>query len=352
MKEALLYEAKEKNVVRCTACKQFCTVADGDTGLCGVRQNLKGKLYLLVYGKAASAGIDPIEKKPLYHFLPGSKIFSLGTVGCNFACSFCQNWSISQVTRDLRKQLQNEKKPELMEVEINKMGYELSPERIVDICQEKNVKSIAYTYNEPAIFLEYAHDTSQLASKHDVRGVFVTNGYESEEALMKMKGLLHAMNIDLKSFSDAFYKEMCQARLEPVLETIKLAYKMGIWLEITTLLVPGKNDSPDELKQIAEFIAGIDKGIPWHISAFHPDYKLADVLRTSRGSLESAYDIGKGAGLHHIYVGNVVDEKRNTTYCPECGAGLIRRSGYSLTVEDFEHGNCMKCNAKVPGVWV
>lgn len=351
MHEAMLYEKLNANRVRCTACRQFCTIANGHTGLCGVRLNRDGKLYLLVYGKTASAGIDPIEKKPLFHFLPGSPIFSIGTVGCNFGCSFCQNWNISQVTRELRLRLMKEKKLDLMEVKVAELGYNLSPERIVETCVEKQIPAIAYTYNEPAVFFEYAYDTSKLAHEKNVLGVFVSNGYESEKALKKIKPYLEAMNIDLKSFSDDFYKKLCQARIEPVLETIKLAHKLGIWLELTTLIIPGKNDSKDELKQIAGFIAELSKDIPWHLSAFYPCYKMLDVPRTSRSALEKAYDLGKEAGLNHVYVGNVIDMERSSTYCPKCGVPLIRRTNYSVAMEQFKDGKCTKCGANIPGVW-
>lgn len=351
MHEAMLYEKVKDKTVRCTACRQSCTIPDGQTGLCGVRLNRDGRLYLLVYGKTASAGIDPIEKKPLFHFLPGTPIFSIGTVGCNFGCLFCQNWTISQVTRELRLKLMREKKLELMEAKVDEFGYALSPQTIVESCVEKQIPSIAYTYNEPAVFFEYAYDTSKLAHEKGIKGVFVSNGYESEEALRKVKPYLEAMNIDLKSFSDDFYRKICQARLEPVLETIKLAHKLGIWVELTTLVIPGKNDSDDELRQIAEFISGLDKDMPWHLSGFYPCHKMLDVPSTGRNSLEKAYDIGKGAGLRYVYVGNMIDVERSSTYCPKCGALLIRRLGFSADVEQFKAGKCTKCGMKIPGVW-
>jgi len=351
MHEAILYKKLSNNKVQCTACKQNCIILPDNTGICDIRQNKDGKLYLLVYGKAASFNIDPIEKKPLYHFLPKTEIFSLGTVGCDFSCGFCQNWDISQITKDLKNRLLREKKTADIDVEISKFGYELPPEKIVEICMEKNIPGIAYTYNEPSIFFEYAYDTAKLAGKKGIKNVFVTNGYETEEALKLLKPYLDGMNIDLKSFNDEFYKKICKARLQPVLDTIKLAYKLGIWIEITTLIIPGKNDSDEELKKIADFISNIGKNIPWHVTAFHPDYKMTDVPSTSYTVLDKAHTIGKKAGLNYIYVGNILDDKHSNTYCPRCNTLLIKRSGFFASIENFENGICKKCNEKIAGIW-
>ncbi len=351
MHEAILYQKLENERVLCTACKQKCTIASNYTGLCGVRQNKQGKLYLLVYGKPSAVNIEPVEKKPLFHFLPGTEIFSLGTVGCNFGCSFCQNFDISQVTRDLRIKLLKEKKPELADVEVGKFGYELPPEKIIDICLENGIPSIAYTYNEPVIFFEYLYDTSKLAYENGIKNVFVSNGYESDEALQLIRPYLSAMNIDLKAFTNEFYNKICQARLEPVLETIKKVHELEIWVELTTLIIPGKNDSYEELKNIANFIVGIDKNIPWHVSAFHPDYKMMDVPPTTHASLIKAYNIGKKSGLNYVYIGNMLDEEHSSTYCPGCSALLIRRNGYFVTIENFDEGKCGECGEKIQGVW-
>jgi len=349
MKKAVLFE-KENGRVRCLACKQRCLIAEGYTGICGVRQNVGGKLFLLVYGKASAVNVDPVEKKPLYHFLPGTPIFSIGTVGCNFACSFCQNWDLSQATKELRLKLLREKSPELIGVEVTRFGYDLPPERIVSICLEQGIPSIAYTYNEPVIFFEYLYDTARLAKEKGLRNVMVSNGYESEEALELLKDCVDAMNIDLKSFSDEFYKELCKARLQPVLDTIKKVHELGIWLEVTTLVIPGRNDSEEELRSIASFIASIDKNIPWHVTAFHPAYKLRDAERTSHESLVKAYSIGRGEGLRFVYVGNVVDEERSTTYCPRCEEPVVKRGGYEVSLH-LEGGACKKCKERIPGVW-
>ncbi len=351
MHEAILYKKLGNNKVACTACRQGCIISQDDTGICGVRQNKNGRLYLLVYGKASSFNIDPIEKKPLYHFMPATEIFSLGTVGCNFSCSFCQNWDISQITKELRSKLLKEKKIANIDLEISKFGYELPPEKIVEICAEKNIPGVAYTYNEPSIFFEYACDTAKLSSKKGIKNVFVTNGYETEESLKLIKPYLDAMNIDLKSFNDEFYRKICKAKLQPVLETIKLAYRLGIWIEITTLIIPGKNDSDAELKKIAGFISGIDKNIPWHITAFHPDYKMTDIPSTSDATLHKAYDIGKKAGLKYVYVGNILDDEHSGTHCPECNTLLIKRSGYFVEIKNLKDGKCKKCGSKIPGVW-
>ena len=351
MHEATLYEKRSGGTVRCTACRHYCVIADKQTGICGVRQNVGGKLYLLVYGRAASVAVDPIEKKPLHHFLPGTSILSLGTVGCNFGCRFCQNWGISQVTREMRAEFLKKKTPELMGAQVSALGYDLAPEKIVGMCAERGLPSIAFTYNEPAIFFEYAYDTAKLAHERGIRSVFVSNGYESEEALTAIRPYLDAMNIDLKSFSEKFYSGLCQAKLAPVLETIRLAHRLGIWVELTTLLIPGKNDSEDELRQIAGFIAGISKDIPWHISAFHPDYKMEDVPATGRASLERAYAIGKSAGLRFVYVGNVLDDEHSSTLCPQCGTPLIERRGYDVTLAGLKDGACAKCGERIPGVW-
>ena len=351
MKECILYKKLENNKVQCTACRQSCIIASDNTGICGVRQNKSGKLYLLVYGKAVSAHFDPVEKKPLYHFLPNTEIFSFGTVGCNFACDFCQNWDISQITKDLRSNLLREKKIAQMDVEVSKFGYELPPKKIVDICVEENAKSIAYTYNEPTIFFEYLYDTSKLAVEKGIKNVLVTNGYESDEALNLLKPYISAMNIDLKSFNGDFYKKICKAKLPLVLETIKLAHKLGIWIEITTLIIPGKNDSDAELKQIADFIAGIDKNIPWHVTAFHPYYKMGNIPHTSYNALDNAYNIGKKSGLNYVYIGNIDGDERSNTYCPKCSSLLIKRNGYHIHIENFDNGKCLKCNEKIAGVW-
>lgn len=286
---AILFKQLSSEKVQCLACAHHCVIADGKTGICGVRKNVKGELDLLVYGKPVAIHVDPIEKKPLYHFLPGTEILSLGTFGCNFRCSFCQNADISQVrTHDAYS-----------------MTRLIEPSEIIQMALKYKTPSIAYTYNEPTIFVEYAHDIMALAREAGLKNVFVSNGYESMETWEYIGPYLDAINIDLKSFSDEFYKKQCGARLQPVLDSIKECHRRKIWQEITTLLIPGENDSDEELTQIAEFIASVDNGIPWHISRFHPDYKMLNKDETSLKSLENAKRIGLEAGLKFVYLGNV-----------------------------------------------
>lgn len=351
MKECLLYKPRDHHTVECTACSQHCVIPPGQTGICGVRQNKDGKLFLLVYGSAAAVNIDPMEKKPLFHVLPGSDIFSLGTIGCNFGCSFCQNWDISQATKEIKLQLTKEKRMHEMAIRIGTYGYELPPETIVSLCGEKHIPSIAYTYNEPTIFFEYLYDTAQLAMKKNIKNVLVTNGYETKDALTMLKPVIHAMNIDLKAFTDSFYLKLCKAKLQPVLDTIALAHHLGIWIEITTLIIPGKNDSQEELEQIAQFIANIDQNIPWHVTAFHPDYQMLDVPATEADILLKAYHMGKKAGLKYVYVGNILDEDHASTFCPKCETPLVRRNGYAVALEHLDDGKCDQCGTSIPGIW-
>lgn len=272
----------------CNACSHRCKISEGGVGRCGVRKNNNGKLYSLVYNKIAAYGIDLIEKKPFYHLLPGTKTLSIGTIGCNFGCLFCQNADLS---------FPREKKII--------SGEEISPEQIVKDAKNNNCKSIAYTYNEPTIFIELMLDTSKLAKKEGIKNLMITNGYMTEEAFNLVSEYIDAMNIDLKSFSDKFYRETCKASLEPVLNTIRRAYNKGIHIEITTLLIPGENDDEEQLKNIAKFIADIDKNIPWHISRFFPMYKMQDKQPTDIASIKKAEEIGKNAGLKNIYLGNI-----------------------------------------------
>ena len=287
MKEAMLYEKLSGKKVHCYLCAHHCKIAPGRVGFCGVRQNQEGSLYSLVYAKAIAAQVDPIEKKPLYHFHPGSKTYSIATVGCNFRCGFCQNWQISQHPGGLES------------------SWDFTPEEVVAKAKETGCLSIAYTYSEPTIFFEYAYDTAKLAKARGLKNVFVTNGYMTSESISLIRPYLDAANIDLKSFREEFYRKTCQAHLAPVLDSIRLMKEAGIWIEITTLLIPGENDAPEELKELAAFIAEIGKDIPWHISRFHPDYKFLDYPLTSREVLEAAKVIGEKAGLRYVYLGNV-----------------------------------------------
>jgi pyruvate formate lyase activating enzyme len=316
MKQCYLYEKRDCLKVKCAACSHRCIIDDGKRGICGVRKNIKGELYSLVYDKVLGLAVDPVEKKPLFHFMPGSSILSFGTPGCNFRCMFCQNYDMSQSPRESGEK--------------GISGESISPKEIVDYAIKNKIPCIAYTYNEPAVFIELAYDTAKLAHKAGLKNVYVTNGYETKEALELMKPYIDAMNIDLKSFSDEFYKRVCGARLQPVLDTIKLSHEMGFWIEITTLIIPGENDSKKELTQIAEFVASVDKNMPWHVSRFRPMYKMLDKPITPEKTLMEAYEIGKKAGLKYVYVGNILTKDKENTYCPKCNELLVDRKAFSV----------------------
>jgi len=335
MKEAMLYEKVGNKKVQCNLCAHRCKINEGKKGICLVRENRDGILYTLVYGRTISQAIDPIEKKPLFNFYPGTTAYSIATVGCNFKCQFCQNWEISQMVRD--KHLI--------------MGNEASPESIVENAKRYGSKSIAYTYTEPTIFFEYAYDTAKLAHEADIKNVFVTNGYMTEEALKEINPYLDAANVDLKSFSDDFYRKLCGARLQPVLDTLKLMKKLGIWVEVTTLIIPSLNDSPDELRKIAKFIVNeLGDDTPWHISRFYPSYNLKDKPPTPIDTIHKAREIGLNEGLKYVYEGNVPDSKGESTYCPNCKNLVIKRWGYQITKKDIKDGICQHCSFKIDGV--
>jgi len=335
IKEAMFYDSFPNQNVLCSLCHHRCQVAPSKFGICGVRQNKEGKLYTQVYGEIIAAHVDPIEKKPLYHFLPGTTSFSIATVGCNFRCPFCQNWQISQNSKRKDESLADQAH---------------LPDEIVKAAMKQGCQSISFTYTEPTIFFEYAYETAKLANKEGLGNVFVTNGYMTPEALETINPFLDACNVDLKSFSEGFYKEMCQAHLEPVLESIRLMKRLNIWIEITTLIVPGQNDGDDELTQIARFIAGLDPGIPWHISRFHPDYKYTDASATPIETLRRAFSIGKQEGLHYIYIGNVLGESEDT-HCPGCRKSLIRRRGFGTSENKAKDSFCPHCGHHIAGIY-
>jgi pyruvate formate lyase activating enzyme len=334
MKEAYLYKKLGDKKVRCDLCSHRCIIEVNDKGKCCIRKNIDGTLYSLVYRKLIAENSDPIEKKPLFHFMPGTYSMSVATVGCNFKCFFCQNYNISQVSCDQDR------------IE----GRDVPPGDIVSHALSNGDKSISYTYTEPTIFFEYAYDTAKLASAKGLKNVFVTNGFMSKECIMMIEPYLDAANVDLKSFSDATYKNKIGGRLKPVLNNIILMKKLGIWIEVTTLIIPGMNDSKDELKQIAEFLAGIDRGIPWHLSAYYPQYK-SDIQPTDIGQIESAIDIGKNTGLKYVYGGNVPGSDYENTYCPDCGDLLMVRSGFSVSDNKIKEGLCLNCGQKIEGVF-
>ena len=334
MKEALLYEKLENKLVHCFLCSHHCKIGDQKFGFCGVRQNIEGRLFTHVYGKVIARHTDPIEKKPLYHFLPGSTSFSIATIGCNFRCGFCQNWQLSQST------IRDGDFP----------GDEFTPQQVVDAALKNNCKSISYTYTEPTIFFEYALDTAKLAKAKGLFNNFVTNGYMTKRALEMIKPYLDAANVDLKFFKEESYKKTCAASLEPVLNTIKLMRDLDIWVEITTLVVPGENDSEEELKSIAEFISAVDNNIPWHISRFYPNYKFTDLEPTKETVLKKAQEIGYESGLNYIYVGNVYGWG-NDTHCHNCKKLLIKREGFSVLENNITQNKCAFCNAVLPGIF-
>lgn len=334
IKEALFYEKLERNMVHCYLCSHHCRISQGKRGICSVRENINGTLYSIVYGKLIASAVDPIEKKPLFHFLPGSSAYSIATVGCNFSCLNCQNYDISQMPKP------------------NKPIYseEVAPEEVVEAAKHYKCESIAYTYTEPTIFFEYAYDIAKLAKKEGIKNIFVSNGYITEEALREIAPYLDANNIDLKSFSDEFYRKVCGARLEPVLNSIRLHKELGIWIEITTLVIPSLNDSEENFKEIARFIKNLDENIPWHVSAFYPAYKLTNLPPTPIKTLDKARKIGLETGLKYVYQGNVPGEGENTL-CPSCGKVLIRRSGYVVLQHNMKNSKCPHCEAKIDGVW-
>jgi pyruvate formate lyase activating enzyme len=328
MKEAMLYESADGTVL-CCLCSHRCRIEDEERGKCGVRVNRGGRLYSMVYGKLIAHGVDPIEKKPLYHFLPGTGSYSIATPGCNFFCDFCQNWQISQISHEGGAIY----------------GEDFTAEEVVARAVSARCASIAYTYTEPTIFFEFAYDCGVLAHEKGLKNVFVTNGYQTPETVEKMKGLVDAANVDLKSFRDEFYRDRCGARLAPVLKAIRLMRAAGIFLEITTLIVPGDNDSDDEMKDIAEFIASLSPDIPWHVSRFHPQYKQSDKKSTPAETILRAVEAGKSAGLKYIYPGNLAAGDLENTYCPACGAKVIGRSGFSSRNEGLAGTKCKKCGA-------
>jgi pyruvate formate lyase activating enzyme len=334
MKEALFYGKLDGGQVSCGLCAHRCRIAEGKFGICGVRQNLKGELFTYAYGKLAAAHVDPVEKKPLYQFLPGTNTFSVATIGCNFRCGFCQNWEISQVGFK----------------DTSDSGREVSPEELVEAAAENKCASISYTYTEPTVFFEYALDCAKLAKERGLRNIFVTNGYMTAEPLETISPFLDAANVDLKFFREGKYKKVCAADLKPVLESIRLMHKLGIWLEVTTLVISGENDTDEELAGIAGFIAGVDKNIPWHVSQFHPDYKFDKTETTPESSLKRACDIGRKAGLNFVYTGNIAGWG-NDTYCPQCTKLLVKREIFNILENNIKQGKCIFCQAAVSGVF-
>jgi len=335
MKEASFYEKREEKAVWCKLCRHHCVIGPGKRGICGVRENRDGILYSLVYGIPCSYHVDPIEKKPLFHFFPGSRAFSIATAGCNFQCLHCQNHDISQMPRETQRIY----------------GERMEPTEVVKLAEGSGCRSISYTYTEPTIFYEYALDIAMLAKEKGIANNFVTNGYIEDEPLMTIRPYLDAANIDLKSFDASFYRKICKAELSAVLDTIRSYKRLGIWIELTTLVIPGHNDSDAELRSIARFIKDeLGPETPWHVSAFYPTYKLQEPSRTRPETLARARGIGLNEGLRYVYEGNIPGSDGEHTYCYKCKKAVIKRFGLTISDYQIKDGACIYCGAAIDGI--
>ncbi|TAL17732.1 AmmeMemoRadiSam system radical SAM enzyme [bacterium] len=336
VREAGFWEPSEGGDVQCFLCSHRCRIKPGKRGICRVRENREGKLYTLVYGRVAATGLDPVEKKPLYHFLPGSLTFSLATVGCNLDCSHCQNYSLSQAPGPPAKM----------------PGSYVDPRGIVSEAMASGASSISYTYSEPTIFMEYALDIMEMAHEEGLKNIFVTNGFMTPEAVKALDGLLDAANVDLKGMTEDFYRKVCHAKLEPVLESIRNLKKIGVWVEVTTLVIPGYNDSEEELDKIAGFIKSVDPEMPWHVTGFHPTYKMMDVEPTKSDILEKTRTKALLSGLSYVYTGNRQSAQGANTFCPGCKALLISRQGFCINDFHIDRPNkCPSCGREIAGVF-
>ena len=332
---AVLWQGCPDGAVNCKLCNFKCNIGDGQLGRCRVRQNIDGSLYSLNYHTICATAIDPIEKKPLFHFQPGGRSFSVAAVGCNFQCDFCQNWQISQSPR----------------LEDRLAGSYYPAEELVNIAKSNHCSSISYTYSEPTVFMELCNDCGRLAKQCGLSNIFVSNGFMTIEAIEFAGSWLDAINVDLKAFTDDFYEQYCKAKLDGVLDSLRyIAHHSDIWLEVTTLVVPGLNDSHWELSRIAEFIAGeLGVGVPWHISRFHPSYNRTETEPTDTDTLKLAHDLGKAAGLRYVYLGNAPGLGYESTYCYQCGDLLIERVGFSVKQFNLLGGACPGCGAALDG---
>jgi len=330
MKEAMYYEKLDDLKVGCKLCPHNCLLGTGKTGICGVRRNTDGKLYSRIYGKTSSTHPDPIEKKPLYHFIPGSKAMSFGTIGCNFKCDFCQNSGISQA-----------------DVERSSL-MKITPEETVRMAKRAGCASIAWTYNEPTIWYEFTYDSSKLAHEEGIKNIYVTNGFINPEPLRNISPYLDAMNIDVKSFSDDFYRKIAGGRLQKVLDTCKLASELNIHIELTYLVIPKLNDDPGEIEKYLQWVLReLGPDIPLHFSAFHPDFKMTDRKRTSTSSLVDIYERAMEMGMHYVFLGNVLADRGAHTHCPGCGKWVIKRSYMGLRKNRLKDGKCPKCKTAI-----
>lgn len=326
---------RENDKVVCTLCPRQCHIPEGQRGFCFVRANVQGRLELTTYGRSSGFCIDPIEKKPLNHFLPGTAVLSLGTAGCNLGCKFCQNWDISKSRQ------------------MDRLAQEATPEMIVQAAQQTGCRSIAFTYNDPTIWAEYAIDIAKVARQQGVKTIAVTAGYISPEARCEFYEWMDAANVDLKAFTETFYRKLTQTHLQPVLDTLKyIKHDTNVWLEITNLIIPGENDSPDEISQMCGWILDhLGDLVPIHFTAFHPDFKMMDHPPTPHETLIRARQQALDAGIKYAYVGNVDDAARQSTYCPNCGTVLIERNRYQLGVYQIKDGRCAGCGQTIPGVF-
>ena len=334
VKEARHFEKLEGGKIKCTLCPHECEVADMERGICSVRENRGGTYYTLVHSRPCSLAVDPIEKKPLFHFLPGSQAFSIATAGCNIECKFCQNWDFSQF------------RPEDVDSEY------CPPKKVVELAKATGSPSIAYTYSEPVIFYEYMYDTAVAGRKEGVRSVIISNGFINREPVIELCEVLDAVKVDLKAFTEKFYQETCRGELKPVLDALKWIKETGIWLELVVLIVPTLNDSKDEIKQMCEWVyAELGPDVPMHFSRFSPRYMIKNLPKTPPKTLEMARNTAVAAGIQFAYIGNVEMHPFESTYCPKCNEMLIRRVGYYTTVTGLKDGKCQNCATKIPGVW-
>ena len=327
-KEASFWTKLEDNKVKCNLCSHNCIIKEKKTGICGVRVNEEGKLYSSIYGSCSSLAADPIEKKPLYHFYPGTKALSMGTIGCNFKCDHCQNYSISRANKQYH------------------YLREIDPDQVVEYAKQYSCQGVSYTYNEPTIWHEFCYDSAKLVKKSGLYTCYVSNGYIGEDALKEISSYLDAINIDVKSFNEDFYKNICKARLKPVLKTCELAKELGIHIELTYLVIPGYNDSIDEARSFCKWIIdSLDNQTPVHFSRFHPDYNMTDVPRTPMETLLKIYNVAKEVGVLFPYLGNVSPGEYENTKCSKCGNVCIERVGYSINLEGIIDGKCKKCGS-------
>jgi len=331
---AMFWEKLDEKKVKCTLCPRACEVADVERGYCGVRENQGGQYQTLVYGALCSANVDPIEKKPLYHYLPGTTAFSIATAGCNIECKFCQNWQISQF------------RPEQVESVV------VEPPQLIAACQARRCPTIAYTYSEPVVFYEYMHDTAALARQQGIGSVLISNGYIQEKPLRQLCQQLTGVKIDFKAFTEKFYAETCSGELKPVLAALETLKDIGIWLELVILIVPTLNDSPDEVKQMSQWVVQhLGPDVPMHFTRFHPTYRITNLPQTPVATLETCRQIALDAGVHYAYAGNVPMHPGENTYCHSCRHELIRRLGFQVKSNRIENGKCPQCGTAIPGVW-